>query len=138
MVVELLSIKDGAFEEIRALWIESVDTTGVETVGELFEKFEKEKGRMLSAEDVKELLWNLSYVDIKEKVFADDAPWRPQNSSSRIGISTSLGSAPDGAPTTGGPGALMVTGQTAVTVSNLVTSSHDFARQQVLRCCVSR
>ncbi|XP_022807835.1 probable serine/threonine-protein kinase DDB_G0271682 isoform X3 [Stylophora pistillata] len=130
MVVELLSIKDGAFEEIRALWIESVDTTGVETVGELFEKFEKEKGRMLSAEDVKELLWNLSYVDIKEKVFADDAPWRPQNSSSRIWISTSLGSAPDGAPTTGGPGALMVTGQTAVTVSNLVTSSHDFARQQ--------
>ena len=56
MVVQLLSNKEDAFEDIRILWRDVIDTTGVNTVQELFQRFEKEKRHMLSAEEVKELL----------------------------------------------------------------------------------
>lgn len=70
MVVQLLSNKEDAFEDIRILWRDVIDTTGVNTVQELFQRFEKEKRRMLSAEEVKELLWSLAYVEIKEIIFS--------------------------------------------------------------------
>ena len=47
MVVQLLSNKEDAFENIRILWRDVIDTTGVNTVQELFQRFEKEKRRML-------------------------------------------------------------------------------------------
>lgn len=80
MVVQLLSNKEDAFEDIRILWRDVIDTTGVNTVQELFQRFEKEKRRMLSAEEVKELLWSLAYVEIKEIIFS-----KLQRDSSSVG-----------------------------------------------------
>lgn len=67
MVLQLLTDKEGAFEEIRVLWCKDIDTTE------------------MSAEDEKELLEALANLDIKEKVFANNAPRRLQTSFSSIG-----------------------------------------------------
>ena len=71
-VLHYLEKKD-AFEKIDELWRDKIDTTGITTVRELFARFEKERGP-LSLDDLKDLLTDLVYVDIKLRVFPHNSP----------------------------------------------------------------
>ena len=67
-VLRLLEKKECAFDRLDDLWREKVDTTGITTVRELFERYETKQGR-LSTDELKDLLRDLAYVDITSIVF---------------------------------------------------------------------
>ena len=60
--------EESAFEQIDDLWREKINTTGITTVRELFQRYEKEQGP-LSLDDLYDLLQSLAYVQILCSVF---------------------------------------------------------------------
>ena len=62
-VLNLLEKEESAFDRLDDLWRDKVDTTGITTVRELFERYETERGP-LSTDELKDLLKDLAYVHI--------------------------------------------------------------------------
>ncbi|KAJ7382558.1 hypothetical protein OS493_034194 [Desmophyllum pertusum] len=60
--------EESAFGQIDDLWREKINTTGITTVRELFQRYEKEQGP-LSLDDLYDLLRCLAYVHILHRVF---------------------------------------------------------------------
>ena len=63
-----LEKEESAFDRLDDLWRDKVDTTGLTTVRELFERYETKKGP-LTQDELKDLLTDLAYVHITRHVF---------------------------------------------------------------------
>ena len=77
-----LEKEDSAFDRLDDLWRDKVDTTGITTVRELFERYENEKGP-LTQDELKDLLRDLAYVNITCHIFPQT---RANSSASCVGM----------------------------------------------------
>lgn len=132
-VLHWLDKEESAFGRLDDLWRDKIDTTGVTTVRELFERFEKERGP-LSTDDLKDLLRDLAYVHITCRVF----PQTGCASSTGLPFGNSVASALEGSSSkpaaTGAqssPSRVVVTGQDRLRVKlPSKPSSHDWCPEK--------